>query len=262
VTDDTKRWDTLLVEIDDQGVVQVHLNAPDKRNALSAQMIQDLTDVAHTLGASSATRAMVLRGAGKVFCAGGDLAWMHEQIKADRATRIQEATKLAMMLQALNTMPTPLIGVVHGGAYGGGAGLCCVCDVPETRFGFTETKLGLIPGTISPYVLARLGEGAARRVFMSARLFGADEALALGLIAKVVPEIKLDEAISDEVVPYLQTAPQAVGVAKALARDLGPVIDAAVIDRSIERLADIWETDEALAGIDAFLNRTSPPWAR
>jgi methylglutaconyl-CoA hydratase len=134
-------------------------------------MIAELTELAGTL---DQVRAVLLSGAGPTFCAGGDLAWMHAQILADRPQRLREARKLAEMLQALNTLPVPLIGRLHGGAFGGGVGLACVCDVvlasPETKFGMTETRLGIIPATIGPYVIARMGEGRARRVFMSGRI--------------------------------------------------------------------------------------------
>lgn len=258
-------YETLDIRTDDRGVAYVTLNAPDKRNALSARMISDLTDMAKTLGAEAATRAIVLGGAGKVFCAGGDLNWMKAQIEADRETRMAEAKKLAMMLNALNEMPTPLIGRIHGGAFGGGVGMACVCDVAiadnATNFGLTETKLGLIPATIGPYVLARMGEGNARRVLMSARLFSAGEAASLGVIARAVPEDELDIAVEAEVAPYLSVAPEAVGAAKALTRALGSRIDPGVIDDTIRRLADTWEGEEATHGIASFLGKTPARWA-
>ena len=258
-------YETLDVQTDKRGVVDLCLNLPQTRNAMSAKMIFELTDFATTIGSDPSTRAVVLRGAGKVFCAGGDLAWMHQQIQADRETRIKEARKLAMMLFALNTMRAPLIGRIHGGAFGGGVGLACVCDVAiadqSAKFGLTETRLGLIPATISPYVLARMGEGMARRVFMSSRIFEAQEAVTLGLVAKSVAPQNMDAAIEAEVAPYLSVAPGAVAEAKALARALGHKIDQATIDASIERLADIWEGPEAAEGIAAFLNKTKPSWA-
>ncbi len=258
-------YETLGIRLDDRGVAHVTLNVPDKRNVLSARMIAELTEMAGTVGAASATRAVVLSGAGKLFCAGGDLAWMKAQIEADRPTRMREARKLAEMLNALNTMPTPLIGRIHGGAFGGGVGVACVCDVAiaeeATTFGLTETRLGLIPATIGPYVVARIGEGNARRVFMSARVFGAAEAVSLGIVARAVPTADLEEAVEAEVAPYLSVAPGAVGAAKALARALGPKIDAATIDDTIRRLADIWEGAEAAQGIAAFFAKAPPPWA-
>ncbi len=206
----------------------------------------------------------MLSGEGDVFCAGGDLGWMMDQIKADRETRMHEARKLAEMLNALNVMPKPLIGRIHGGAFGGGIGMVCVCDVAitdaTTKFGLTETRLGLIPATIGPYVLARLGEGMARRVFMSARIFKADEAVELGVVAASVNADELDAAVEAQVKPYLSVAPGAVGAAKNLARALGPRIDDRVIDDTIRRLADTWETEEAAEGIDAFLEKRNARW--
>ncbi|PID60352.1 MAG: enoyl-CoA hydratase [Gammaproteobacteria bacterium] len=259
-------FETLDIDTDSRGVVHVALNRPDKRNALSAEMIAELTLMARTLGASEDTRAVVLSGRGGVFCAGGDLAWMQAQIEADRDTRMAEARKLAEMLQALNEMPSPLIGRVHGGAFGGGVGMACVCDVvvadADTTFGLTETRLGLIPATIGPYVVARMGEGQARRVFMSARAFSAQEAECLGIVSRVVQADELDAAVDAEVAPYLKVAPGAVAAAKALARSLGPRIDDDVIDDTIRRLADTWEGEEAAHGIECFLNRATARWAQ
>ncbi len=258
-------YETLTVETTEDGVVHLTLNRPEKKNALSAQMIAELTDFAQTTGASDETRAVVLSGAGGLFCSGGDLGWMKAQIEADRETRMTEARKLAMMLDALNTMPSPLICKIEGGAFGGGVGLACVADVAiaaeGTKFGLTESRLGLIPATIGPYVIARLGEGMARRIFMSSRVFGAEEAKELGIVAKVVPDGDLAAAIEAEVKPYLCVAPKAVASAKALARALGPRIDAEVIDDTIRRLADTWEGEEAAEGIEAFLNKRPARWA-
>ncbi|MFL2785531.1 MAG: crotonase/enoyl-CoA hydratase family protein [Paracoccaceae bacterium] len=256
---------TISTDIDARGVVYLNLNRPEKKNALSALMISELTEFAGSIANETAARVVVLRGAGDVFCAGGDLDWMKAQINADRAGRMAEARKLAHMLQALNELPLPLIGAVHGGAFGGGVGMACVCDVviaeSGTKFGLTETRLGLIPATISPYVIAQMGEGKARRVFMSARIFSAAEAQALDLIADQMPAAQLEARIEAEIAPYLKVAPGAVGASKALARALGPKIDDAVIEETVKRLADTWEGHEAKAGIDAFLNKTAPPWA-
>lgn len=255
-------WKTLDVSTDDRRVVHVRLNAPERRNVLSPLMIAELTEMAATIGHDGKTRVIVLSGAGSTFCAGGDLGWMKAQIEADRPQRMREARKLADMLQALNTLPVPLIGRLHGGAFGGGIGMACVCDVAvaaeDTKFCFAETRLGIIPATIGPYVLARMGEGNARRVFMSARAFGAVEAERLGIVARVVPALDLDTAVEAEVAPYLSAAPGAVAAAKRLARDLGPRIDEKVIEDTVRRLADIWESEEAARGISAFLEKRTP----
>jgi methylglutaconyl-CoA hydratase len=257
-------YPTLSLETDRRGVAYVTLNRPEKRNALSAQMIDDLTVVARNLGGQDHVRAVILSGAGPVFCAGADLDWMKTQIEASRTERMNAARKLAIMLKTLNELPKPLIGRIHGGAFGGGVGLACVCDVAVaakgTTFGLTETRLGLIPATISPYVLARIGEGAARRVFMSARVFNAAEARDLGLVANVVDDVDLDTCIQAEIAPYLSAAPSAVAAAKALFRALSSQIDDVVIENSIRQLADIWDGEEASHGISAFLSKTPPRW--
>jgi methylglutaconyl-CoA hydratase len=254
-------WRTLDVSTDDRGVMQLTLNTPERRNILSPQMIAELTELAGTL---DQVRAVVLSGAGPTFCAGGDLAWMHAQILADRPQRLREARKLAEMLQALNTLPVPLIGRLHVGAFGGGVGLACVCDVvlasPETKFGMTETRLGIIPATIGPYVIARMGEGRARRVFMSGRIFDAAEAETLGIVSRVVAPEAMAAAIDAEVLPYLSAAPASAKAAKSFARALGPRIDGDVIEKSVHQLVTIWESPEARIGVEAFLKKEEPPW--
>ena len=258
-------YETIRLETDARGVATLTLARPDKHNALSAQMIAELTAAGAQLAADSAVRVVILTGEGASFCAGGDLDWMREQFTADRATRMAEARKLALMLKALNELPKPLIGRVQGQAFGGGIGMMSVCDVAiaaeGAKFGLTETRLGLIPATISPYVLARMGEGKARRVFMSARLFDAQEAVALDLAAQAVAAEDLDAAIEREVKPYLSAAPGAVARAKRLARSLGTPITEAVIAATIERLADCWEDPEAHEGISAFFDKRKPAWS-
>ncbi len=255
---------TIAIEKDERGVAILALTREDKHNAMSAEMIAELTAAAASLGADDSVRVVVLTGAGSSFCAGGDLGWMKAQMNVSREERMGGARALAQMLRALNEMPKPLIGRVQGHAFGGGVGLISVCDVAiaaeGAKFGLTETRLGLIPATISPYVIARMGEAMARRVFMSARIFEAAEAKVLGLVAKsVIPE-HLDLAIEAEVKPYLKAAPSAVAAAKALARSLGPVIDDAVIERTVVALADTWETPAAKEGVSAFFEKRNPVW--
>jgi methylglutaconyl-CoA hydratase len=258
-------YETIAVETDPRGVATLTLNNPDKHNAMSPAMIAELTEAAAALGADPAVRVVILTGAGKSFCAGGDLGWMREQFTATREERMAEARKLATMLGALNELPKPVIGRINGSAYGGGMGMISVCDiaigVESARFGFTETRLGLIPATISPYVLARMGEGRARRVFMSSRLFAAKEAKELGLLARVVTADEIDAAIETEVAGYLGAAPGSVAASKRLARSLGPKIDPETIERTIAALADAWETEEGHEGVAAFFDRRKPSWA-
>ncbi|MEM6889932.1 MAG: crotonase/enoyl-CoA hydratase family protein [Pseudomonadota bacterium] len=259
-------YETLALQTDGRGVATLTLNRPEKHNALSAQMMDELQAAAETLGADQAVRVVLLRGAGRSFCAGGDLAWMRAQIDMDADTRRTEARRLANMLGVLNQLPKPLIGVIEGNAFGGGVGLACVCDVAiainSATFGLTETRLGLIPATIGPYVIARMGEGRARRVFMSARLFKAAEAVDLGIIARRVAPDMLSAEVEAEVAPYLACAPGAVAAAKRLARALGPSIGQAEINLSIEALVAQWDHPEAAKGIAAFFDKRSPSWSR
>ena len=257
-------FEEIALTTDERGVAHLTLERSEKHNAMSARMIAELPEAAATIAADSAIRVVVLTGAGKTFCAGGDLKWMQEQMAADGETRYREARKLADMLFAMNTLPQPVIGAVQGNAFGGGLGLISVCDVAiavdHAKLGFTETRLGLIPATISPYCLARMGEAMARRVFMSARIFDATEAINLGLISRVVAPDHLEQAVEAEVVPYLSCAPSAVAESKRLARSFGLTIDEEVIDRTIRALARQWETTEAVEGVGAFFRKEKAPW--
>jgi methylglutaconyl-CoA hydratase len=257
-------FETLSIESDARGVATLWLDRADKHNAMSGQMIEELSEAAKALGEDADVRVVVLAAKGKSFCAGGDLRWMQDQMAANSEERRAGARKLAMALYALNTLPKPLIARVQGNAFGGGIGMMSVADVAigaeGAKFGLTEVKLGLIPATISPYVLARMGEDKARRVFMSARLFGAEEARDLNLMARVVAPGDLDAAVEAEVLPYLSAAPGAVAESKRLARMLGPAITPEIVDQTIDRLVATWEGDEARAGIAAFFEKRKAPW--
>lgn len=252
------------LSVDGRGVATLALARSEKHNALSQDLIDALRDAAGQIAGNRDIRVVVLAAHGPSFCAGGDLNWMRDQMAGDAEMKRAAARSLAGMLGALNTLPQPLIGKIHGNAFGGGVGMACVCDVAiaadHVKFGLTETKLGLIPATIGPYVLARMGEAHARRVFMSGRIFGAVEAVDLGIVAKSVPMDALDAAIEAEVVPYLACAPGAVVAAKAFARSLGPVIDQETVDRSIEALITQWNSDAAAEGIAAFFEKRAAAW--
>ena len=237
----------------------------EKHNAMSGEMIGELAQAAAELGADASVRVVVLAAEGTSFCAGGDLGWMRAQFDATPEERRAEAARLAAMLGAFDALGKPLIGRVQGNAYGGGLGLIAVCDavvaVETARFALTEVKLGLIPATIGPYVLARMTAAAARRHFFSARPFGAAEAKSAGLLAEVVAPGALDAAVEAELAPYLGAAPGAVAEAKALLRRLSRAPDEAEVAHSIDALVARWESDEAQAGIAAFFDRRPPPWA-
>ena len=255
---------TLDLEVDARGVAWLRLNRPEVHNAMDAAMIAELTQVAERLGRDPAVRVVVLTGTGQSFCAGGDLGWMKAQMGADAETRAREARALAEMLGALDRMPRPLIGRVQGQAFGGGVGLMSVCDVAvgvdSAKFGLTEVRLGLIPATIGPYVVARMGAARARRVFFSGRVFGAGEAVELGLLARVVPEEALDEAVEAEIAPYLAAAPGAVAAGKALVAELAAPVDEAQMAATIDALVTRWESEESAEGIGAFFEKRKASW--
>ncbi|MFV0245065.1 MAG: enoyl-CoA hydratase-related protein [Qingshengfaniella sp.] len=254
------QWTTLILNTDSRGVARLTLNRPERHNAMNGQMIRDLTEAAACLGADPAVRVVVLTGAGDSFCAGADLDWIQGQLEGDPQTPLDEARRLAEMLEALNTLPKPLIGWINGQAYGGGLGLIAVCDLAladtRARFAFTETRLGLIPAAIAPHIVARMGAGGSRHLMMSARPFAAPEAVTLGLLAGHASTADLEARIAAEVDPYLDAAPGAVAATKALVRALGPQVDMrAQIDEAIRRQDETWDSDAARDGLAAFFAR-------
>ncbi|WP_421858671.1 crotonase/enoyl-CoA hydratase family protein [Oricola sp.] len=257
-------YETILLDIDARGIATVTLNRPDKHNAMNAQMIRELDAVAAQLAGEETVRAVVLAGAGQSFCAGGDLNWMKAQAEQDRSGKIAEARALAGMLAAWNALPKPVVARVHGRAYGGGIGLIAVSDVAIAaeglRFSLTETRLGLIPATIGPFVVSRMGAGFARQVFFSGATFDVDFGLRSGFLARACAPADLDAAVEMECSAILKCAPGAVADAKALCRTLARQPEGDVLTMTAEALADRWETSEAQDGIAAFFAREAPPW--
>ena len=257
-------YETIRVQFDQPEVAKICLNRPDKRNAMSEQMLDELRDIALHLENEKNVRAIILAAEGTTFCAGADLAWMRQQMESDVNLREEQAAKVANMLNAINSISKPVIGAVHGNAFGGGVGLIAVCDiaigVDGLKIGLTEVRLGLIPATIGPYVVARIGEGNARRIFLNGRIFDAQVAVNMGLLSYSVARKKLDAAVNNEINSILQCAPDAVGEAKRFVRKLGLRIDQKTIAMSINALKNCWETDEAAKGINAFLNKQKPDW--
>ncbi|WP_162653400.1 enoyl-CoA hydratase-related protein [Lentilitoribacter sp. Alg239-R112] len=257
-------FNTISLLIDECGIAYLTLNRAEKHNAMNAEMLLELTAAAELCANDENVRAVVLKAEGKSFCAGGDLDWMREQAGQNREGKMAAARILASALMKLNTLPKPLIGRVQGNAFGGGIGLMAVCDLviahPAAKYGLTETKLGLVPATIGPFVVERMGGGFARQVFFSGRGFNSDFALRSGLVTKVTED--LDEAIDAELKTILKTAPGAVADAKLLCQNLSSNITPTQIESTIAILADRWESEETKLGIDAFFNKRLAPWVR
>lgn len=260
----TGDYQTLRIDRDGRGVARLTLERPRKHNALNDVLIAELRRAADELAGDDGVRVVVLSGAGKSFCAGGDIAWFAANMEKSRAERVWESGELARMLRDLDTLPKPLIGRINGPAYGGGIGLISVCDVAvavETaRFGLTEVRLGLIPANISPYVVARIGTAKARATMLSGALFDAARAQAIGLLDAAVPEDKLDNHIAGIVAEHLEAAPGAVAETKRLIRYVSSNNIADSMIYTADRLADAWETEEGQAGVSAFLEKRRPPW--
>ena len=184
------KYKTLILKIDKRYIATLILNRPDVHNAMSIEMIREIRKVVSNLNANQNLRAVILTGAGESFCAGADLRWMHRIIKQNREDRIAEATELSEMLYELDALNKPLIGRINGLSFGGAVGLIACCDIviasDEAQFSLTEVLLGLLPATISPFVLRRIGASNARRIVLNAHRFSAKEGVKFGLITKSV----------------------------------------------------------------------------
>lgn len=257
-------FETIRLEEADDGIATLTLARANKHNALNAQMIAELTQAAGLISNSETIRAVILTGEGKSFCAGGDLNWMREQAEKSADEKVAEGMKLATMLRALDDLSKPLIAKVQGNAFGGGVGMMCVSDIviaaDPIKWGLTETRLGLIPATIGPYAVRRLGEGHARRCFMNSKIFDAAAGQHLGLISDVVEANALDDAAIAEARAFLNCAPGAVASAKDLAKHLARTSDDPM-EYTADRLAERWADDECSDGIQAFFNKSKAPWA-
>jgi len=246
-------------------VARVFLNRPDVRNAFNETAIAELTRVFDALSKDDALRVIVLGGHGKAFCAGADLSWMRAMADYTWEQNHADAQALADMLWTIYRCPVPVIGRIHGDCYAGGVGLASVCDVlvaaDGAGFCLSEAKLGLLPATISPYVVRALGEQASRRYFVTAERFGAVQAQAIGFVHAVCAADELDAKVDELVAALVLNGPKAVRACKALVQDVAHrPIDAALREESARRIADIRASDEGKDGVQAFLNKRKPAW--
>ena len=256
--------ETLAVDVRDN-IGLVALDRPELRNAFNATLIDELTTVLQTLDADASVRAVLLTGNGKSFCAGADLNWMKEMAGYSPAENLADAQALALMLRTLNGLSKPTVACVRGAAFGGGVGLVACCDVAvaaqDAVFSLSEAKLGLIPATISPYVIEAIGARVARRYFLTAERFTAAEAFRIGLVHDIVPEPELDARINELLGALLVAGPMAQLECKALIRGVAHrPIDAEVIAGTAEHIAAVRASPEGKEGVAAFLAKRSPSW--
>jgi methylglutaconyl-CoA hydratase len=249
----------------ERGISTVTLNRPDVRNAFNAEVIAELTAVFVEIGKRDEVRCVVLAGNGPAFCAGADLNWMKGVASYTREENIEDASAMGRMLEAIWRCPLPTIARVHGDTYAGGVGLVAACDIAVAAdaafFCLSEVKLGLIPATISPYVIRAMGARAAHRYFLSAERFSAAEAFRIGFVHEVVKAEALDAKVGEIANALVQAGPQAVKACKKLLHDVaGHDITAGLVRRTVEGIADIRASDEGREGLQSFLGKRKPSW--
>jgi methylglutaconyl-CoA hydratase len=240
------------------------LNRPEVRNALDDALIATLRDEARVVAADPAVRVVVLSGAGASFCAGADLGWMRRMRDYDEARNLADAVAVAEMFYALASLPVPLVARVHGAALGGGSGLLAVSDIviaaEDTQIGFTEARVGILPATIAPYVIRRIGIAAARTLFLRANRLNAAEAWRLGLVDERCPASALDAVLEERLGELALGAASAHRATKALLSRLAPLPDDAERRLTAEAIARQRVSDDGQEGLRAFLEKRPPAW--
>jgi methylglutaconyl-CoA hydratase len=256
-------YTTLLVEHSD-GVLTVTLNRPEVHNAFNDELIGEAIDLFSSIDVD-ATRAVVLKGTGKNFCAGADLNWMSRMVGFTRDENVRDSSKLARMFAVMNECPVPIVGRIHGAAIGGGVGLVSVCDVAValegTQFGLSEVKLGILPAVISPYVIAKIGQTHARALFLTGERFDAERALRIGLVHRVADTVEaLDAAVYETITQLKTSGPEAVRECKKLIAHVASHDLADAIPYTIDAIATRRTSDEGQDGMRAFLNKGLAAW--
>lgn len=253
-----------LATIRDGAVEHLTLNRPEVRNAFNEEVIAELTAWAHHAARDASLRAVVLKGAGPVFSAGADANWMSKMIGYSREENLADAMRMADMFMALDTLPAAVIGRIHGAALGGGAGLAAICDIvvadEAAVFGFTETKLGILPAVISPYVLPKIGPSMARELFLTGMRFTAARAKEIGLVHAVVPGAELDAAVDEYVREVLSASPSGLAAAKRLIPRVWGHSPADARQITAEAIAAQRVSPEGQDGLRAFLDKRAPGW--
>lgn len=258
--------DSVLIVIDHGPVRTLLLNRPELHNAFDAGLVATLTEALERAASEPAVRVVVLGGAGTSFSAGADLQWMRGMAAASEHDNREDALALARLMRRLDELPKPTIARVHGAAFGGGVGLMACCDIaigtPAARFGLTESRLGLLPAVISPYVIEAIGARQARRWFATAETFDAATAVRLGLLHEMVEAPLLDQAIEHQVQLLLRAGPHAAGSAKQLVRRVARTGEASALDAAnAELIARLRISAEGQEGLSAFLDKRAPAWA-
>lgn len=256
---------TVQLEKDPRGFATLWLNRPDKNNAFNAEMIRELILALDLIAADKTLRFLLLRGRGKHFSAGADLAWMQASAKLDYNANLNDARELAELMYNLNALKIPTLAVVQGAAFGGAVGLVSCCDMAigadDALFSLSEVRIGLAPAVISPFVVQALGERAARRYALTAERFSGSRSCELGLLAEVYPAAELEAHVESWVSNLLLNSPQAMQVSKDLLREVGSGVLNPPLRRYTENaIARIRVSPEGQEGLNAFLEKRTPAW--
>jgi len=256
---------SLLEVTRDGAAVHVVLDRPDVRNAFNAELIEALRAAFETLGADASVRAVVLSGKGKTFCGGADVHWMRDSLDLGHEENLEDARRLSRMLRTIDRLPVPVVARVQGAALGGGAGLAAVCDVviaaDDALFGFTETKLGILPAVISPFVLAKIGLSQARALCLTGERFSATRAKAIGLVHEVVPAADLDAAVTRVLREIESASPTGIAATKLLLAQVAERSYDDSLEVTARAIADQRTSSEGQEGLRAFLEKRRPVWS-
>jgi methylglutaconyl-CoA hydratase len=257
----------IQVSTDSRGIATLTLNRPERRNAFDDALIGELTAAFRAIAADREVRALVLTGAGSAFSAGGDLNWMRRMAGYGEAENYADAMALATMLRTLDELPKPTIARVNGAAFAGGVGLICCCDMAVAAdsavFSISEVRLGLVPSTIGPYVVAAIGARAARRYFLTGETFAVADAVRIGLVHEAVAAAELDGAVERIVAALLAGGARAQGRAKRLIAELANrAVDDAVMALTARTIAEARASEEGREGVTSFLEKRAPAWRR
>ncbi|PYC22597.1 gamma-carboxygeranoyl-CoA hydratase [Aquipseudomonas alcaligenes] len=256
---------TVQLEKDPRGFATLWLNRPDKNNAFNAEMIRELILALDLIAADKTLRFLLLRGRGRHFSAGADLAWMQASAKLDYNANLNDARELAELMYNLNALKIPTLAVVQGAAFGGAVGLVSCCDMAigtdDALFSLSEVRIGLAPAVISPFVVQALGERAARRYALTAERFSGNRARELGLLAEAYPAAELDAQVEAWVANLLLNSPQAMQASKDLLREVASGVLSPPLRRYTENaIARIRVSPEGQEGLNAFLEKRTPAW--
>jgi methylglutaconyl-CoA hydratase len=256
---------TIQLETDPRGFATLWLNRPEKNNAFNAEMIRELTLALGIVSTDERLRFLLLRGRGRHFCAGADLAWMRHAATLDYAANLADSHELAELMYSLQALPIPTLSVVQGAAFGGALGLVACCDMAigarDAQFALSEVRIGLAPAVISPFVVQALGERAARRYALTAERFDGQRARELGLLAECYPAEELESRLEEWIATLLLNGPQAMRASKALLLEVGSGVLGPALRQSTESaIARIRVSAEGQEGLSAFLDKRTPAW--